>query len=624
MSRVSPAVNLAAPSVSFDAGNRVLILGAEHHLRIAANAFGPDARLTCLLTESMPESLDRIMDLAAELAEQQSSLQLLRLPLKSVAGYLGRFQAQVELNGQLANLAELVTDAKYFDAVLDFGRVPQLDLELTPAGYIAAVAVADVGEIEAAVARVTELRGQFEKPRYVQVNSDLCAHSNSGLTGCTRCLDVCPADAISLTRGKVGVDAHLCHGAGGCTSVCPTSALDYSYPQPQLLLDRTRALVDAFLSAGGTTPVVLIHDAEQGQSWLDGNLEQLPGHWLPLQVEELGAAGMDHWLASLAWGAAGVVLLDHPEMPEKLRETLINELETVNRILAGMGYDHRVSLQTADALSLDAAAPEVSWPGYTLAADGDKRQRISLATAHLFRHSKTGGPGQQASIPTRVELARGAAFGSVTIEESGCTLCMSCVSICPTKALSSGGDLPSLSFKEDACVQCGLCQQACPERVVELQPGYQLDPQLRQTPRVLKQEEPFCCIRCDKPFATQGMVNMMLKRLAGHSMFEGEALNRLKMCQDCRVVDLMLNDSEGDLYQHARGQQPLPGNLDPIVVEPPDAKPASPDPSQNKSRDLSSAGGQRKTQQLNGMDSKSESLAIDLGSAVTGQQGGET
>jgi hypothetical protein len=30
----------------------------------------------------------------------------------------------------------------------------------------------------------------------------------------------------------------------------------------------------------------------------------------------------------------------------------------------------------------------------------------------------------------------------------------------------------------------------------------------------------------------------MLGKLAGHSMFQGAALERLKMCGDCRVIDL--------------------------------------------------------------------------------------
>ena len=35
-----------------------------------------------------------------------------------------------------------------------------------------------------------------------------------------------------------------------------------------------------------------------------------------------------------------------------------------------------------------------------------------------------------------------------------------------------------------------------------------------------------------------------MERLAGHAMFQGAAAERLKMCPDCRVIDLMTDASE--------------------------------------------------------------------------------
>jgi hypothetical protein len=36
----------------------------------------------------------------------------------------------------------------------------------------------------------------------------------------------------------------------------------------------------------------------------------------------------------------------------------------------------------------------------------------------------------------------------------------------------------------------------------------------------------------------------MLGKLAGHAMFQGAAAERLKMCSDCRVIDLYSADNE--------------------------------------------------------------------------------
>ena len=60
----------------------------------------------------------------------------------------------------------------------------------------------------------------------------------------------------------------------------------------------------------------------------------------------------------------------------------------------------------------------------------------------------------------------------------------------------------------------------------------------RKAPRVLAEMEPFSCIKCAKPFGTLRAIENMVTKLAGHSAFQGAAASRLKMCGDCRVIDL--------------------------------------------------------------------------------------
>jgi hypothetical protein len=60
---------------------------------------------------------------------------------------------------------------------------------------------------------------------------------------------------------------------------------------------------------------------------------------------------------------------------------------------------------------------------------------------------------------------------------------------------------------------------------------------------VLHAEEPFCCIRCGKAFATKSLIDNMTSKLAGHSMFQSErAIQRLMMCEDCRVIDVVQDE----------------------------------------------------------------------------------
>jgi ferredoxin len=96
---------------------------------------------------------------------------------------------------------------------------------------------------------------------------------------------------------------------------------------------------------------------------------------------------------------------------------------------------------------------------------------------------------------------------------------------------------PELRFIEDACVQCGLCQNTCPESVISLEPRLNFTDEARQ-PLLIKQEEPFECIRCGKPFGTRSSIEKIVEKLsAKHWMYkDSSAVDRLRMCDDCRVI----------------------------------------------------------------------------------------
>ena len=120
---------------------------------------------------------------------------------------------------------------------------------------------------------------------------------------------------------------------------------------------------------------------------------------------------------------------------------------------------------------------------------------------------------------------------------------MSCVSACPPRALTDAPDMPRLKFIERNCVQCGLCVKTCPEGALSLESRL-LSATEAKRERILNEAEPSLCVRCNKPFGTRQMIETLLGRLSGHSMFAGgNALRRLQMCADCRVMDMMENKS---------------------------------------------------------------------------------
>ncbi|HBS16361.1 MAG TPA: 4Fe-4S ferredoxin, partial [Halomonas sp.] len=158
------------------------------------------------------------------------------------------------------------------------------------------------------------LVGEFDKPRYFQVNTDLCAHSSSGNVGCTRCLDVCPADAISSIQGRIEsrieIDPFLCQGVGSCTSACPTGAIEFRLPETRRQQDTLANWLTAYREAGGEVPVLrfITHDSLEAERVAGITT---PGHIIDAPLEELGAAGHDQWLTALASGASEVRIQLH-------------------------------------------------------------------------------------------------------------------------------------------------------------------------------------------------------------------------------------------------------------------------------------------------------------------------
>jgi ferredoxin len=112
--------------------------------------------------------------------------------------------------------------------------------------------------------------------------------------------------------------------------------------------------------------------------------------------------------------------------------------------------------------------------------------------------------------------------------------------------LQDNPELPQLRFIEKNCVQCGLCATTCPEDAIELVPRFLRTPERKQA-QVLNQSQPYGCVKCGKPFGTLKAIEAMLGKLAGHSMFQGAALERLKMCGDCRVIDIYSNADEAKI-----------------------------------------------------------------------------
>ncbi|MEP5980867.1 MAG: 4Fe-4S binding protein, partial [Marinobacter alexandrii] len=139
-------------------------------------------------------------------------------------------------------------------------------------------------------------------------------------------------------------------------------------------------------------------------------------------------------------------------------------------------------------------------------------------------------------VEAPIPLPVGAPYGAIEIDSDKCTLCLACVSLCPTGALNDHPDRPEVQFTENACVQCGVCESTCPETAITLKPQLDLSKDALSA-RALHGEEPFECVSCGKPFGVASTINRIVEKLENqHWMYtNSDNVQLIKMCDDCRV-----------------------------------------------------------------------------------------
>ena len=494
--------------------------------------------------------------------------------IRSAKGHLGAFEIVVD---NYAAPAPSSRGALAFGPARD-GAVSHCDIVLDISGGASLFPVPDLREgylradpgdpaaVLRAVLRARDLVGTFDKPRYIQFTEDLCVHSRSKIVGCRRCLDLCPTGAIAPAGDHVAIDANVCAGCGQCAAACPTGAASYALPPADTLMRKLRVLLSTYREAGGAQPVLLLHDDAHGAPLIDAlarHGDGLPANVLPVGVNEITQVGLEAVAASFAYGAAAVRFLLRAR-PRHDMTGLTKTIALAEPILAGLGYGigRGATIETDDPDTLGEAlrtiaAVEPSPRPASFTAVGPKRDVMRLALRELHR-----------AAPAPVDvivLPQGAPFGTVELNVEGCTLCLSCVSACPTGALLANPERPMLRFAEDACVQCGLCQATCPEKVITLIPQLDFRAATAST-RVLKQEEPFHCISCGKPFGVKSMVERITAKLEGkHWMFKGQAqrLDLIKMCDDCRVAAV----TEEDFDPYGAPARPAPRTTEDYLRE---------------------------------------------------------
>lgn len=468
--------------------------------------------------------------------------------LMSLQGRLGRFKLQVAESAGNGRRQEAVRTLEC-DQFIWACRSTSLPAKRRTGVHI--LTEPTPAEFERVVGDVAELTGDFLKPQAVLYTPDICAGGAAQRESCGRCIPACPYNLVSRDLEnplRVRVDHLACEGCGACVAACPTGALRYSDPSADMVANTIAGMLGG-AAEGSPPPLVVFHCSERGKRAIEGtDAGPLPytAQALPVEVPCLRYTAASDILAAFRMGAAGVALLGCAECPHGEREGLLRALELARGILDAFGIgaerlqlitipgeDHAAGLRALDVMAASLAPAPLRFPGRRFHAQGPREALAEVLDAFITQLGKEPGP---------IPIGPGQPFALAAVREQGCTLCRSCVNVCPTHAFRFDESGQTLTFRHINCIACGLCEQVCPESVITLTSGLRLDrAALEDVPKA--RDEAIACLKCGKAYINRKALEAVRAKVASvpglADVFAGERKELLRMCPDCRAIAAM-------------------------------------------------------------------------------------
>ncbi|MFQ6003823.1 MAG: 4Fe-4S dicluster domain-containing protein, partial [Candidatus Zixiibacteriota bacterium] len=319
----------------------------------------------------------------------------------------------------------------------------------------------------------------------IVVRSNQCLKLRYPRSKCQRCLENCPASAISFQQ-KVVLDEYQCTNCGICTHICPSEVFELKpevekniFTQMKESLKRgtkiylickkidknsafsSRDNLIEFPCLGGVDEWLLLWFISRGlreirlATFECGNCPNKKG--LPIINETVKIGKELFQVLDLKECSLGKIetqaKLGREEVPGSFRKEVSlsrRELLTGLKDLP-LEFGINVSKTVLNSFFREKKEEEFKW-GKNIPARHHRLIKAiqSLATGNLKKKNVSGLPLKKVSI------------------NDNCSGCNICSTLCPTHALSrvEKDNSVAISFNLAYCVGCGLCKEACPEKAI--------------------------------------------------------------------------------------------------------------------------------------------------------------
>lgn len=367
---------------------------------------------------------------------------------------------------------------------------------------------------EDALNLLNEKSPSFKYKTHISYDSTICQYHERRQEICGRCAEVCPTVAIlKEDETKHLVFSHIdCLGCGGCISVCPSGALDYSH-MPR------NSFVDTAKMYKGKIPLIIPKKM---------NLEKLslklPQNVLPFAIEGEKWLHESHFMTLLQESGSSVIFYtDFVSKGTKDTISIVNQI-----------YNIKFNRQAIEVAMSESELKDALQRASLIDGSQHSMSEYAMPKREIFaKRLEWFVGGENLGV---VKTGENISYGTVEINRDSCTLCLSCVGACNVSALVADSKTNSIMFNPSICTNCGYCELSCAEKdtivlkrgQIELKPEYFVYNELAK-------DELFACIECGKEFATKKAVEKIAAIMSPKFANDPVKLKTLYCCSDCKA-----------------------------------------------------------------------------------------
>ena len=420
------------------------------------------------------------------------------------------------ISGEIGNFEVVVKDS-HKDITLRVSQIVWFDAKPSPKERIG-VFDPNLSSINEVVKILKDNINSFSYRKFTTYDKTICQYDGRREVICSKCEEVCPTVAITKddTTKTLTFSQVDCHGCGGCISVCPSGALDYTPTNKESLYEISKFYKD-------THPLII-----PSKMSLDNLNIELKENILPFAID--GEKFLHEGTLLTLLQISGSQLIFYSDFLSKGTKDAIRILNDIYQ----KRYQKDAVLIAMNEDELSLALKQISFVEnsyFNFNQDGFKKREV-----FSHRLQKIVGNDDLGVVETGEHIH----YAKVEVNQDTCTLCLVCVGACNVGALVADASDNTLRINPSICTACGYCEISCPETncltikqdIIELKPTWFKE-------SVLAQDKLFACVECGVEFATTKAIEKIASKMATIFASDPVKVRSLYCCANCKPKIMM-------------------------------------------------------------------------------------